>query len=81
MAILNIRNLSDHVHRKLRLRAARAGHSMEAEARAILTAVCADEDECSPGDLRNFVDSLYHGDRPANAVAELISDRRREGRE
>ena len=39
MAVLNIRNLPDEVHVKLRVRAAKAGRSMEAEAREILTAV------------------------------------------
>ena len=38
MATLNIRNLPDEVHRRLRVRAAEHGRSMEAEARAILTA-------------------------------------------
>lgn len=36
MAMLTIRNLPDEVHRALRLRAARRGHSMEAEVREIL---------------------------------------------
>ncbi len=36
MAMLTVRNLSDEVHRTLRMRAARHGHSMEAEVREIL---------------------------------------------
>ena len=36
MAMLTVRNLSDEVHRALRMRAARHGHSMEAEVREIL---------------------------------------------
>ncbi len=36
MAALNIRNLDETVKRRLQLRAARHGRSMEAEARAIL---------------------------------------------
>jgi plasmid stability protein len=36
MATLNIRRLPEDVHAKLRVRAARAGRSMEAEARMIL---------------------------------------------
>ncbi|GIH70170.1 FitA-like ribbon-helix-helix domain-containing protein [Sphaerimonospora thailandensis] len=36
MAALSIRNLDDEVKRRLRMRAARHGRSMEAEARAIL---------------------------------------------
>jgi plasmid stability protein len=39
MATLSIRNLPDEVHRALRLRAARHGRSMEAEAREILAEV------------------------------------------
>ena len=41
MAILNIRRLSDDVHARLRVRAALAGRSMEAEAREILARACA----------------------------------------
>jgi plasmid stability protein len=37
MAALSIRGLDDEVRERLRLRAARHGRSMEAEARAILT--------------------------------------------
>lgn len=37
MAVMTIRNLDDDVRDKLRLRAARHGHSMEAEVRQILT--------------------------------------------
>jgi plasmid stability protein len=36
MAALNIRNLDDTVKRRLQVRAARHGRSMEAEARAII---------------------------------------------
>jgi plasmid stability protein len=39
MATLSIRHLPEDVHRALRLRAARHGHSMEAEARQILAEV------------------------------------------
>lgn len=44
MAILNIRQLPDDVHTSLRVRAARNGRSMEAEARYILTLACAGGD-------------------------------------
>jgi antitoxin FitA len=37
MAAISIRNLDDDVKNRLRVRAARRGHSMEAEAREILT--------------------------------------------
>jgi antitoxin FitA len=36
MAMLTVRNIPDEVHRALRLRAGRHGHSMEAEVREIL---------------------------------------------
>ena len=39
MAMLSVRNISDEVHRALRARAARHGHSMEAEVREILQSV------------------------------------------
>jgi antitoxin FitA len=36
MDMLTVRNISDEVHQALRARAARRGHSMEAEVRKIL---------------------------------------------
>ena len=36
MAMLTVRNISDEVHRALRVRAAQRGHSMQAEVREIL---------------------------------------------
>ena len=36
MAMLTVRNITDEVHRALRVRAAQRGHSMEAEVRDIL---------------------------------------------
>ena len=38
MAMLTVRNITDEVHRALRVRAAKHGHSMEAEVREILEA-------------------------------------------
>ncbi len=80
MAVLNIRKLSDRVHSWLRVRAARNGRSMEAEARTILTSTC-DEDEkkVSAERVREWVDDLYGKDRPTGVVDELIAERRREG--
>ena len=48
MPVLNIRNLPAEVHARLGVRAARAGRSMEAEARAILTAVCLESESRRP---------------------------------
>lgn len=79
MATLSIRNLPDDVHARLRLRAARAGHSMEAEARQILAAACAElPPELDSADLAAFVDELYGREKPAGVVDELLAERRRE---
>lgn len=43
MGALTVRNLDDDVKRRLRMRAAENGRSMEAEARAILRAALLDE--------------------------------------
>lgn len=51
MAILTVRNLPDEVHRALRVRAARHGRSMEAEAREILEAIVAPEGRMKLGSL------------------------------
>ena len=75
MAVLNIRNLPEEIHRRLRLRAARAGRSMEAEAREILSAACSSDVET---DLQEFTRSLYAGKGPASAVDDLLKERRRE---
>ena len=82
MAILNIRHLPDKVHARLRVRAARAGRSMEAEARAILTAACLDEGKkLSAANLQGWVDRLYGANKPTNVVESLIEERRRESAE
>jgi plasmid stability protein len=81
MATLNIRNLPDTVHANLRVRAARAGRSMEAEAREILAQACGSEPQ--RGDLaalQGLVDSLYGGQKPPHVVDDLIAERRRESR-
>lgn len=51
MAMLTVRNLSDEVHRALRVRAALHGHSMEAEVREILEAAVAPEGRIKLGSL------------------------------
>jgi plasmid stability protein len=86
MATLNIRNLPDEVHRRLRVLAAEHGRSMEAEARAILAAAVSDEGvarrkertAAKLRDLQAFVDRLYGGNKPKNVVEDLIAERRRE---
>jgi plasmid stability protein len=79
MATLTIRNLPDDVRDKLRIRAAHAGRSMEAEARAILTGAVAHEaPRISAEELQARVAELYGGKPPAGGVDALIRDRRRE---
>ena len=75
---MNIRNLPDDVHRKLRVRAAEAGRSMEAEARAILTAsVRAEQRQAAfdPRVLQDFIAGLFDG-KPPPLTEELIAERR-----
>jgi plasmid stability protein len=79
MAVLNIRNLPPEVHRRLRIRAAKSGRSMEAEARAILTAACsAEETRQSASALQDWVDVLYGTRKPRKVVERLIAERRKE---
>ena len=79
MAVLNIRNLPAEVHRKLRVRAARAGRSMEAEARDILTRACAEaEERVLASSLQDWVKDLYGKRKPRNVTETLIAERRRE---
>jgi plasmid stability protein len=82
MAVLNIRNLPDEIHARLRLRAARAGRSMEAEARAILTAACLSDEAARPAsELPAWVDRIYSNRKPRDVVKTLIAERRRESAE
>ena len=78
MAVLNIRNLPDAVHRRLRIRAARNGRSMEAEARTILTEVCGGQgNENTAENLPELILQMYDGTPPQNTVVQLISERRK----
>jgi antitoxin FitA len=82
MATLNIRRLPEDVHAKLRVRAAKAGRSMEAEARMIL-ADAVGKPEPKPVDLaalRVFMERLYGGKLPRGVVDDLIAERRWEAR-
>lgn len=51
MAMLTVRNLPEEVHRALRARAARHGHSMEAEVREILESVISPKGHLKLGSL------------------------------
>lgn len=79
MATLNIRNLPADVHSRLRVRAARSGRSMEAEARAILGEACGSAaTSAAVASLPAWVDSLFRGQKPRNVVDDLIDERRRD---
>lgn len=51
MAMLTVRNISDEVHRALRVRAASHGHSMEAEVRGILESAVSPQGRVKLGSL------------------------------
>lgn len=83
MATLTIRNLSDKVRDRLRLRAAKHGVSMEAEARSILAQAVDERAGRKQGqtvaELQNWI--AANRKRPQsdkNDSAALIRDRRRE---
>jgi plasmid stability protein len=79
MAVLNLRNVPETVHRNLRLRAAGNGRSMESEARAILDAACgAPACPDRPVDVQAWVGRLYGARRPRGVTDALIAERRRE---
>jgi hypothetical protein len=67
MAVLNIRNLPDAVHRELRKRAAGHGRSIEAEARAPRRSIA---------EIQKAIDEICGGRKPRNVVEELIRERR-----
>jgi plasmid stability protein len=58
MASITIRQLEETTKRKLRLRAARHGHSMEQEAREILKAALSQPD-APPKDLGKAIHDLF----------------------
>jgi plasmid stability protein len=81
MAVLTIRNVSEEVRARLRLRAAKADRSMEAEVRAILAAACLkDEGVRSAASLQEWVDGLYGKRKPRRVVENLIAERRKEAK-
>ena len=51
MAMLTVRNIPDEVHRALRVRAARQGHSLEAEVRQILASAVSQQGQVKLGSL------------------------------
>jgi plasmid stability protein len=85
MAVLTIRNLPEEVRTRLRVRASRNGRSMEAEARAIVSAaVNAPSSDDLPEAIERLQDwiassSKRFKSRPkSSAVDQLLRDRRRD---
>lgn len=79
MAVLTIRNLPEAVRDRLRLRAAKAGRSMEAEVREILAqATHESTEQTNPDELQAWVDQIYGSKKPNDVVGGLISERRKE---
>ena len=79
MATLNIRNVPDEIRTKLRVRAAKAGRSMEAEVRNILREAVQDEarSRFDAAELQDFIAGLFRK-KPPQMTDELIAERRRE---
>jgi len=78
MAVLTIRNVPEEVRARLRLRAAKAGRSVEAEIRAMLADASSRDEEARPASsLQEWVDRLYGKRRPRRVVDTLIEERRK----
>lgn len=79
MPTLSIRNLPPEVYSALRVRAAKRGRSMEAEARAILTEMCHDETPATTvEEVQRWIDDLYRDRKPDHEVDEFLRWRREE---
>jgi antitoxin FitA len=79
MAVLTIRKLPEDVRARLRIRAAKAGRSLEAEVRNILAAASYRDEEAKPASsLQELVDRLYGKRKSRHVVDALIRDRRKE---
>lgn len=80
MATLTIRKLSDDLHARLRLRAARRGRSMESEVREILREALYAEavTPLEPGALADWLDGVLGDSKPTSVVDDFIRERREE---
>lgn len=75
MAMLTVRNLPDEIHRALRSRAAKCGHSMEAEVRAILESAVAGEQRVQLGSLLADIGEQAQLTEEEFLVFEQVRDR------
>jgi len=81
MAVLTIRKVPEDVRARLRIRAAKAGRSLEAEVRAILAAASSRDEQTKPASsLQELVDRFYGKRKPRRVVDALIKERRKEAR-
>ena len=85
MATLTIRKMPDHVRDALRLRAAKNGRSVEAEAREILAAASSGAKAAKPVDpdkafakLRASIRKANGGKMPTGVVDAFLRERRRD---
>lgn len=75
MAMLTVRNISEEVHRALRVRAARHGHSMEAEVREILESAVSPQGRVKLGSLLAHLGRQARLTQEDFAVFENIRDK------
>ncbi|WP_179549518.1 FitA-like ribbon-helix-helix domain-containing protein [Herbiconiux flava] len=74
MATITVRDLEDGTRERLRVRAARNGRSMEAEARQILTSAVASEPADTAG-VGSRIRSLFADVGYADDLADLLPER------
>lgn len=74
MPMLTVRNISNEIHRTLRVRAAQHGHSMEAEVRDILTSAVAPEGRIKLGSLLVDIGRKANLSEDEFAVFEQVRD-------
>ncbi len=75
VAMLTVRNLPDEVHRALRVRAARHGHSMEAEVREILESAVSPDGRVKLGSLLAEIGRQARLTDDEFAVLEQVRDK------
>lgn len=79
MATLTVRNLPDDVHTALRVRAAKAGRSMEEEVRQLIeSAVKPSDVDARVARAQAKVREMFGGELPKGRVDAFIAERRAE---
>lgn len=86
MPTLTVRNIPDEQHAALRVRAAKAGRSMEEEVRLMIAAAVANENiseaamladaEARVARAQAMVREMFGGELPKNAVEDFLAERR-----